>query len=134
MGMESDLLGVTPQPPPKASEHSQSVTVQLLRDLRKRGLGADNPIVQDFLMRRESGKEKYGTELETFNGRDSEVDAYQELSDAVIYYAQFRMERARCGDEDFTIETLYDQLIDALVTLRGCLTSRNPPEEPRIVI
>lgn len=137
MGMESDLHGITPQPPPEQSEWSESVTVQLLKDLRTHGIGADNPIAQDLLARRAAGKEKYGTELMTFNGRDSEVDAYQELLDAVVYYTQFRMEwqKANEGKQNFAIETTHELLIDVLVTVRGNLDSRKPKDEgPKIIL
>ena len=38
------------------------------------------------------GREKYGTNLTTFNGRDAGNDAMQELADAVAYVMQLRME------------------------------------------
>lgn len=45
-------------------------------------------VIRDLLTRREAGTKKYGTELQTFNGRDAMVDLYQELLDAVMYTRQ----------------------------------------------
>jgi hypothetical protein len=134
--MDSDLHGITPQPPPQQSEWSEGVTLGLLKTLRAHGIGADNAIAQDLLARREAGMEKYGTELMTFNGRDSEVDAYQELLDAVVYYTQFRMEWQKGhGEDNFAIATTHDALIDLLITVRGSLNSRQPKDDgPKIIL
>ena len=64
----------------------------------------------------EKGRETYGTELMTFNGRDAGADAMQELADAVQFVTQLRMEneylRARCRQ-------LEDQLATAEAIARG---------------
>lgn len=44
--------------------------------------------------RSDFGLRKYGTRLETFNGRDAHLDALQELLDLFVYLHQGRMERA----------------------------------------
>ena len=41
----------------------------------------------------ELGLERYGTKLQTFNGRDALWDAYQEALDLVMYLRQAIMER-----------------------------------------
>lgn len=50
-------------------------------------------VVADLQTRREHGKLKYNTELQTHNGRDAMVDAYQEALDLVLYFKQALMER-----------------------------------------
>lgn len=50
-------------------------------------------VIQDLKDRAEQGKKKYGTYLETFNGRDAEWDAYQEALDLVMYFRQKLLER-----------------------------------------
>lgn len=45
-------------------------------------------VMSDLAERVRLGKAKYGTELETHNGRDSLVDLYQELLDATQYCKQ----------------------------------------------
>lgn len=64
-----------PQPPPTPGK--DSVTDALIDDLKRR---------------REGGLKKYGTELQTWNGRSFLVDAYQELLDAALYVRGVLME------------------------------------------
>src|SRR3990167_9809798 len=49
-------------------------------------------VIQDFKDKAIAGTEKYGTLLETFNGRDAANDAYQELIDLVMYFKQLQLE------------------------------------------
>lgn len=49
-------------------------------------------LLADLVQRAETGKEKYGTYLRVNNSRDSEMDLYQELCDAIMYAAQAHME------------------------------------------
>lgn len=51
-------------------------------------------VMQDFIDRAEMGKQKYGTYLETNNGRNALNDLYQELADAVMYIKQELLQRA----------------------------------------
>jgi len=46
--------------------------------------------------RRQMGFEKYGTPLQAFNGRNSLVDLYQELLDAVVYI-RTQIEEDKCN-------------------------------------
>jgi len=50
-------------------------------------------VLEDILMRVAEGKKKYGTKLQTFNGRDALMDAYQEAIDLVMYLRQAILER-----------------------------------------
>lgn len=43
---------------------------------------------RDIRDRDHHGEEKYGTRLRPFNGRNPEVDLYQELLDAIVYATQ----------------------------------------------
>lgn len=45
-------------------------------------------VVADMQERNEIGKVKYGTPLQTHNGRNGLVDAYQEALDLVVYLRQ----------------------------------------------
>jgi hypothetical protein len=50
--------------------------------------------VQEALRQRaEMGKEKYGQYLETYDGRDTDLDALQEALDLVMYLAKKYMEK-----------------------------------------
>lgn len=46
------------------------------------------PVIRDIKLRGEMGKKKYGSYLMTHNGRDADLDLYQELCDAIVYNAQ----------------------------------------------
>ena len=50
-------------------------------------------VLADIHQRVEMGMEKYGTKLQTFNGRDALWDAYQEAIDLVMYLRQEIAER-----------------------------------------
>lgn len=50
-------------------------------------------VIQDLSDRAAVGKEKYGVMLETHNGRDALMDAYQEALDLVMYLRQAILER-----------------------------------------
>ena len=45
-------------------------------------------VINDMQARDRFGREKYGTPLQPFNGRDSLTDAYQEALDLVVYLRQ----------------------------------------------
>lgn len=51
-------------------------------------------VIADIEERRRVGIARYGTPLQTFNGRDALIDLYQELLDAVMYTRQLIEERA----------------------------------------
>lgn len=55
-------------------------------------------VVQDMKDRDAVGRERYGTPLQAFNGRDPLVDAYQEALDFVVYMRQAIYERGTAGD------------------------------------
>ena len=50
-------------------------------------------VLNDINERRLIGRKKYGTELQSFNGRNPAVDAFQELLDLVVYLRQMIIER-----------------------------------------
>jgi hypothetical protein len=50
-------------------------------------------VLQDIQTRVEMGERKYGTKLQSFNGRDALMDAYQEAIDLCMYLRQAIAER-----------------------------------------
>ena len=52
-------------------------------------------VIADMEARDRVGREKYGTPLQTNNGRDALVDAYQEALDLVVYLRQELEERKK---------------------------------------
>ena len=52
-------------------------------------------VTSDMRDRDKVGRERYGTPLQTNNGRDALVDAYQEALDLVVYLRQAIEERGK---------------------------------------
>jgi hypothetical protein len=84
----------TPQPPPTPGKIR--VLDSVLEELAN-GDEFSKRILADLVDRAEQGREKYGTYLETHNGRDALWDAYQEALDAVMYTRQHYLEIAENG-------------------------------------
>lgn len=55
-------------------------------------------VLQDLEERAEMGRRRYGTLLQTGNGRDPLWDAYQEVLDLAMYLRQEILEREECSD------------------------------------
>jgi hypothetical protein len=103
---------VEQQPAPAPGE--QRVIDLVLADLTK--FKAER-LADKFAARAEFGADRYGTYLETNNGRDAAVDAYQELLDAAFYLRQAISERGH-----YWLYSPYRAVIDSLITLdRGLL-------------
>ena len=51
-------------------------------------------VIEDMQKRDHIGREKYGTPLQAFNGRNPLIDAYQEALDLVVYLKQALIEQA----------------------------------------
>lgn len=88
----------TPQPAPRPGAQ---VVLPVAIDLAAGLLCAE--IIDDLTARAEQGQAKYGTYLQTNNGRDALLDCYQELLDAVMYSCQLDMEYP----SPFTIQLVY---------------------------
>lgn len=50
-------------------------------------------VLEDIRVRDDFGAKKYGTRLQPHNGRDTLLDLYQEMLDAVVYLRQLIYER-----------------------------------------
>jgi len=61
-------------------------------------------VLADLKKRQEVGLERYGSTLQTFNGRDALRDAYEEALDLVQYLAQAIMERENKNDRYVALE------------------------------
>jgi hypothetical protein len=78
---------IAPQPAPTPTDTPASWD-QVRADLRERHGSRDVfPLVDaDAAARDQFGFEKYGVRIQAGNGRDSMVDAYQELLDGAVYF------------------------------------------------
>lgn len=59
-------------------------------------------VLADIRQRMEVGKERYGTYLQTHNGRDALQDAYEEAMDLCMYLKQAIMEKANTVQVDIS--------------------------------
>lgn len=59
-------------------------------------------IEEDLVRRTDLGVSRYGTPLQTFNGRDALLDAYEELLDATKYLKQYILEQNLTRLEAYT--------------------------------
>lgn len=59
------------------------------------GVGRDiqSAVIDDIMLRRQVGIERYGTPLRAHNGRDALRDAYEEALDLAMYLRQAIAER-----------------------------------------
>lgn len=52
-------------------------------------------VIEDMQARDNVGRQRYGTPLQSNNGRDALIDLYQELLDAAVYTRQLIEERSK---------------------------------------
>ncbi len=77
--------------PPKAS------TVDQPKPKTTNDIPVWDLVIADMVARDQLGRERYGTPLQAFNGRDALIDAYQEALDLVVYLRQVIRE-SECED------------------------------------
>ena len=107
------------QPSPTASKDSVDVAVEAAKDLRDMGL--DN-IAEDIEARILLGEKKYGRRLQSHNGRDAWLDAYQEALDCINYGRQVQVEGLDDG-------LLFDLSVDLAAYIKEQMELRNAQEE-----
>lgn len=82
---------------PVSTEETQAAATQQPMPTPREGGDVQALVVADIQERRAAGIAKYGTPLQTHNGRDAIVDAYQEALDLACYLRQFMAERRAGG-------------------------------------
>ena len=97
----------TPEPPPERGD--RDVPEPLIAFLEDQGYDDAADLVRK---RVRFGEQKYGTRLETDNGRDPIEDAKQEIGDALQYLAQAKMEGRN-------VRELNDLILGALLAVLG---------------
>lgn len=80
------------------TEGQQDVAVQVMRDVETQGMVGERialamRINTDVHKRIEIGIQRYGHPLQTFNGRDAQIDAYEESLDLSNYLGQLTLEQ-----------------------------------------
>lgn len=121
----------TPQPAPVPTSASWPVWPTIFDNPH---LGLTPWMVADMRERHELGRAKYGVALQTFNGRDPIIDAYQEALDLVVYTQQARLELAAATlnpsveenwNRRLALDTVFHHALDAVRRL-GELIKRSP--------
>lgn len=119
-----------PQPAPGTTANSKSVTDRFLRMLHTKlwttddSLAVYNDLSKILVLRRETGKKKYGTELQTFNGRIPLVDAFQEALDLCLYLCQDLAEKQEVDGYTYPTREELDRAIHILINLWWRLKTR----------
>ena len=83
------------QPLPVTTKKSVDVAVEVAEDLKKVGF---QDIAEDVEARIRIGERKYGKRLQSFNGRDTLRDLYDEVLDALNYSKQLELENLDNGE------------------------------------
>jgi len=77
-------------------------------------------VINDMIDRRSSGIDKYGKPLQAYNGRNSLVDAYQEILDAAVYLRQKIQEDKDMPVYAFTgIDDRWESMKNEIISLVG---------------
>jgi hypothetical protein len=79
-------------------------------------------VINDALSRDAIGKERYGTRLQPFNGRDSLRDAYEEVLDGAVYLKNVQLEQSW---QDWELENAYRLLLATACLIRARLLERD---------
>lgn len=79
-------------------------------------------VISDMKGRDEIGQERYGTRLQSHNGRDSLRDAYEEVLDACVYMKNVQLEDPW---EDTEIDDYYRLMLGVACKLRARLLERD---------
>jgi len=89
----------TDQPLPKPGQMfvQEHMISELRRHIDFHDMNTEDAIVRGLEARRELGISKYGTALQTFNGRDALTDSWEEAIDLWTYLNQLDMEDGDCG-------------------------------------
>ena len=80
------------------TDHAKAMNQASINQHQPAPVKNDNPacwalVIRDMADRDVIGNERYGTRLQPHNGRDSLVDAYQEILDTAVYLRQAIFER-----------------------------------------
>lgn len=101
----------------------RSITIMVVDDLLREYPTADGiEVAHDLAARDAMGFGKYGQNLETWDGRDTAMDAYQELLDAAQYLRKILEEKM--PNPPSNVAEAYAVTIDSLVLMKGHLNER----------
>lgn len=108
------------EPDPQPSWHP-AIQPMVVEELEYDGY---EELANDIHERAEMGKQKYGTLLKPFNGRNALNDLYQEVLDAIVYMRQALYEDSYGKQADDGVysnpilEDIYQELINIAATIK----------------
>lgn len=111
-------VAATPQPDPIRG--GRSITILVVADLMANSLEKCPPrdaVIRDLVRRDEMGFKKYGQNLETFDGRNTLADAYQESLDLAQYIRKYIEE----GHDDDGHRMLYLSVLSTTLAIRALI-------------
>lgn len=110
-----DIVQDNPTKQPSSVEVLPQLLQRLKRDthfLTEKDL---NLVCERLQERSDFGKEKYGSRLHTFNGRDCELDAQQEIIDCIQYISQLKLEDNSLSEETITLWKTLSMLMNEMI-------------------
>lgn len=109
------------QPPPTKNDHPNIINL-VIADVIDMGPRNEEAglFVRDIMARGEIGFAKYGTYLQPHNGRDTLIDLYQELVDAVKYMRVLMYE-----NDNHTLHYDYRSLMQLAISTRKRIMDRD---------
>ena len=122
------MSATTEQPPPTAGSGSEVWPIILDRYRE-----SPPELLADMRARDSLGRERYGTPLRTWNGRDAVADAYQEALDLVVYVEQARQRLALDGGDAWAdrLIAMREMAVVIAAGLRGLHAAGLVPIHPR---
>lgn len=115
-------MSILPEPAPIPNSR-QPLWPLVQADWKKAGY--NNAEILELMAERDKfGREKYGTPLQAFNGRDMLSDALQELLDALVYL-RGEMEQHPNTSHAFDVRAAYERTMSALQWLAWAQKSRS---------
>jgi hypothetical protein len=129
--MKPQRPGDQPPPTPNEGEAVWPKVIEAVKLAQERStlMGDDElaaryaPVIADMEARDRLGRERYGTPLQPFNGRDALRDLYEELLDASAYAMQVSME-APAREAQRQARDLGAALVGASVAVRRAMDER----------
>lgn len=102
--MGNPVIDPQPAPIPSNGIVVRGTLIEVIADDEKTEVERD--VLKDIVTRLEADEKKYGVPLTAENGRDADVDLYQELLDAMAYGTQTLLEAKDVKDANEKIEEL----------------------------
>jgi hypothetical protein len=116
------LAAYEPEPTPNDGTSMHDLVAEDLWNVGGASMPVLEAVCRDLGDRKQFGLDKYGTLLQTNNGRDALVDAYQETLDLLVYLKQACCENIILSEE---LAPTYFKCLEVSRTLRKLIGLRH---------